>query len=210
MVFQCPRHTIVNVCPDCQRFSSPSAPSRVVQGGLAACQFWQTDVMHVPSFGGQKFVHCSIDLFSGFLVTTAHTGESAKDVCHHLLHAFVTMGWPQEIHTDNGPAYQSNSVAMFLQAWGVCHSFGIARNTSSQGVVERMNRTLKNLLAKQKRGNPGVAQQDELDFASFTLNFLNCPNDPFTLTAEECHFKSPKDRLKHLKVLYRQLPDTIV
>lgn len=78
------------------------------------------------------------------------------------------MGQPQEIHTDNGPAYQSNSIAMLLQAWGVHHSFGIAHNPSSQGVVKWMSRTLKNLFVKQKRGNPGLAQQDELVVVWFT------------------------------------------
>lgn len=142
---------IVSACPDCQRFSSPNVPNRVVHRGLAACQLWQIDVTHIPSFGQQKFVHCSTDLFSGFLAANTHTGESAKDVHCHLLHAFVTVDQPQEIHSDNGPAYQSNSDAIFLQAWGVPHSFGIAHNPYSQGVVEWMNRTLKNLLVKQKR-----------------------------------------------------------
>ncbi|NWV63786.1 POK8 protein, partial [Malurus elegans] len=148
-------HVIVNVRLDCHCFSSPRVPGGVIRRGLAACQLLQTDVTHVLSFGWQKFVHCSVDSFSGFLVatyTTAHTGESAKDIHRHLLHSFATMGWPEEIHTSNGPAYQSNSVAMFLQAWGVPHSFGIVHNPSSQGVVQQMDHTLKNLLAKQKRG----------------------------------------------------------
>ncbi|NXB06855.1 POK25 protein, partial [Cnemophilus loriae] len=105
--------------------------------GCTACQLWQSDVTHVLFFGWQKFVHCSIDLFSGFLVITTHTGESAKDVRHHFLRAFATMvGRLQEIHTDNDPAYQSSSVATFLQAWSVCHSFGIAHNSGGCGTDE--------------------------------------------------------------------------
>lgn len=59
-----------------------------------------------------------------------------------------------------------------------------------------------------EKGDPGVALQDELDFARFNLNFFNRSNGPFPLTAADRDFKSPKDTLQHPKVLYRQLLDT--
>ena len=72
------------------------------------------DVTHIPSFGKLKFVHVSIDTFSGFLCASAHTGEATKDVINHSLYAFSVMGQPKIIKTDNGPGY--NSLAREQQA----------------------------------------------------------------------------------------------
>ncbi|NXU33329.1 POK25 protein, partial [Thalassarche chlororhynchos] len=70
-------------------------------------QLWQTDVTHYPEFGRLKYVHSSIDTFSGALFASCHVGEAAKDVRRHLLRAFATLGIPAQIKTDNGPAYIS-------------------------------------------------------------------------------------------------------
>ncbi|NXH79401.1 POK25 protein, partial [Hydrobates tethys] len=104
--------------------------------GLCALQLWQTDVTHVPEFGRLRYVHISIDTFSSALVATAHTGESARDALHHWQHAFSVLGVPQQIKTDNGPAYISHKVACFLQLWGVTHVTGIPHSPTGQSIVE--------------------------------------------------------------------------
>ena len=38
------------------------------------------DVTHISDFGKLKYVHVTIDTFSGFLVATALTGEATKNV----------------------------------------------------------------------------------------------------------------------------------
>jgi hypothetical protein len=61
------------------------------------------DVTHVPSFGKLRFVHVTVDAFSGFICASAHMGEATKYVINHLLYVFSVMGLPKMIKTDNGP-----------------------------------------------------------------------------------------------------------
>ena len=53
-------------------------------------------------FGKFKYIHISIDTYSGALYASALTGESAKNIQAHWLEAFSHLGRPQQIKTDNG------------------------------------------------------------------------------------------------------------
>lgn len=79
---------IVATCPSCQSYQVPSLGSRVNPRGLSSCEIWQRDVTHVPQFGRSKYVHVSVDTFSGAVFASAHAGEKAKDVMKHFLLAF--------------------------------------------------------------------------------------------------------------------------
>ena len=74
------------------------------------------DVTHVSSFGKLQFVHVSIDTFSGMISASAHSDEKVKDVKkNHCLQAFACMGVPNQLKTNNGPAYTSKSFENFVQ-----------------------------------------------------------------------------------------------
>ncbi|NXR19773.1 POK19 protein, partial [Cinclus mexicanus] len=59
----------------------------------------------------------------------------------HLPLAFATLGVPNEINTDNGPAYTSCKLREFFNQWGVKHTMGIPHNPTGQSVVERTHGT---------------------------------------------------------------------
>jgi hypothetical protein len=65
------------------------------------------DFIHISDFGNLKYVHVTIVTFSGFLVVTALTGKSTKNVITHCLHCFSMLGVPNQIKTDNRTAYCS-------------------------------------------------------------------------------------------------------
>ena len=81
--------------------------------GLITNQLLQTDVTQISDFGKVKYVHVTIDTFSGFLVATALTGEATKNVISHCLHCFSMLGVPNQIKTDNGTGYYSQAFEMF-------------------------------------------------------------------------------------------------
>ncbi|KFW07108.1 hypothetical protein N327_05946, partial [Fulmarus glacialis] len=116
--------------------------------GLISNELWQMGVTDVSSFGRLRFVHVSVDTFSGFWVATAHTGEHARDVIKHLLRCLAVLGVPQK-KTDSGPAYVSKRLLLFLQAWGVYHVTGIPHSPTGQVIVERAHPSLKLILDKQ-------------------------------------------------------------
>jgi hypothetical protein len=60
---------------------------------------------HISHFRKIKYVHVTIDTFSGFLVAAAFTEEATKNVISHYLHCFSVLGAPNQIKTDNGTGY---------------------------------------------------------------------------------------------------------
>jgi transposase InsO family protein len=81
--------------------------------GLKANHIWQTDVTHIPHFGTLKYVHVTVNTYSGVLFASAHIGETTKLALGHLLGAFATFGIPKSIKKDNGPAYTSKRFQEF-------------------------------------------------------------------------------------------------
>jgi hypothetical protein len=47
------------------------------------------DVIQISDFGKLKYLHVTIDNFSGFLVATALTGEATKNVISHVYIVFL-------------------------------------------------------------------------------------------------------------------------
>ncbi|TRZ07593.1 hypothetical protein HGM15179_019516 [Zosterops borbonicus] len=85
------------------RLAAP-LPVEVNPRGLKALQLWQTDVTHIAEFGQLKYVHVSIDTFSSAMWASAHTREKGCDGIAHWKIAFVVLGIPSSVKTDNGPA----------------------------------------------------------------------------------------------------------
>ncbi|RMC20176.1 hypothetical protein DUI87_01022 [Hirundo rustica rustica] len=165
---------IVATCPSCNQHALPTLSAGVNPRGLNSCEVWQTDVTHVPQFGRSKYVHVSVDTFSGAVFASAHTGEKTSDVIKHLIQAFSFMGTPRELKTDNGPAYHSREFSSFLQQWGVGHKTGIPHSPTGQAVVERTHREIKRVLNQQQQVLKMETPQTRLARALFTVNFLNC------------------------------------
>ncbi|RMC14987.1 hypothetical protein DUI87_07166 [Hirundo rustica rustica] len=165
---------IVATCPSCSQQAVPTLHAGVNPRGLRSCEVWQTDVTHFPQFGRQKYVHVSVDTFSGAVFASAHTGEKAGDAIKHLIHAFSFMGIPRELKTDNGPAYKSRELRSFLQQWGVEHKTGIPHSPTGQAMVERTHGTIKRVLHQQQRVLKTESPSVRLARALFTINFLNC------------------------------------
>uniref|UniRef100_A0A8C3DZ53 Uncharacterized protein n=1 Tax=Corvus moneduloides TaxID=1196302 RepID=A0A8C3DZ53_CORMO len=85
---------IVAACPECHQLALPAIGTGINPHGLNSCEVWQMDVTHVASFGRMKYVHVSVDTFSGAVFTSAHAGEKVSDVRRHLVQAFATLGIP--------------------------------------------------------------------------------------------------------------------
>lgn len=194
---------IVKSCKNCLTLL-PEPHLGVNPRGLVPGQLWQMDVTHVPSFGKLKFVHVSIDTFSGFIFASAHSGEATKDVISHVMQALMVLGQPKCIKTDNGPGYVSNRFKQFCAQLGIKHVTGIPYNPQGQGIVERAHQTLKNTLIKlasqemlyPMRGNQKIL----LAHALFVLNFLTL--DQFGKSAAERHWH-PETRNNFATVLWR-------
>ncbi|NWT48923.1 POK10 protein, partial [Chroicocephalus maculipennis] len=65
-------HDIVWTCANCQQLAPLPSFAGVNLRGLTPDEFWQSDVTHIMEFGCLRYVHVSVDLFSHFVVATAH------------------------------------------------------------------------------------------------------------------------------------------
>ena len=63
------------------------------------------DVFHFTEFGKLRYVHHSVDMFSGLQWATALSSVKADSVITHLLEVMAIMGIPVQTKTDNALAY---------------------------------------------------------------------------------------------------------
>ncbi|NWS47703.1 POK18 protein, partial [Probosciger aterrimus] len=61
-------------------------------------------------------------------------------VCKHLTACFAVMGVPEQIKTDNGPAYAGEVVRKFMKMWGIWHNTGIPHSPTGQAIIEGTHR----------------------------------------------------------------------
>lgn len=168
------RHIVKN-CPTCVTYL-PVPHLGVNPRGLFPNMLWQMDVTHYSEFGKLKYIHVSIDTFSGFILATLQTGEAAKQVIAHLLHCFSIIGPPKHLKTDNGPGYTSKTFQDFCSTLQIKHTTGIPYNPQGQGIVERAHLSLKTTIEKIKKGEwypTKGTPRNILNHALFILNFLN-------------------------------------
>lgn len=144
--------SIVKACTSCVTFLHPPNVG-INPKGLKPGVLWQMDVTHYSEFGRLKYIHMSIDTYSGIIAATALPGEKVIHVKTHCLEAWASWGKPTILKTDNGPAYSSRGFNNFCTQLQVQHKMGLPYNPQGQCIVERANRSLKELLKKQKRGN---------------------------------------------------------
>ncbi|KAL6063178.1 hypothetical protein STEG23_037830 [Scotinomys teguina] len=79
---------IVKSCPSCVTFLYPPHVG-VNPKGLKPNALWQMDVTHIPEFGKLKYLHVSVDTYSGVIHATPLVGEKGEEdpiwVPHRLM-----------------------------------------------------------------------------------------------------------------------------
>lgn len=201
---------IVTQCPSCAPLM-PSLSLGVNPRGLMSNDIWQMDVTHVPSFGKLKYVHVSIDTYSGLIFASAHSGGRIKDGKSHCLEAFAFMNVPRQIKTDNGPAYTSKTFQQFC-AYDTLHKTGIPYNSQGQAIVGEGHLSIKNQLERITEGGY-TAPPTKIINCSLYLKFLIV--DKAAFSAADRHWR--KDRAHNGLVKWKDLasgawkgPDPII
>jgi len=111
------------------------------------------EVVHVDHFGSlqQTENHCKyilvmIDAFTRFVWFFATRTTSSKEITHNLRTVFNIFGNPTEFVSDRGTAFTSTEFADFILSIRAKHRKVAA--PWANGMVERVNRFLKNSLIK--------------------------------------------------------------
>ncbi|KAL6093193.1 hypothetical protein STEG23_016117 [Scotinomys teguina] len=99
---------IVKKCPTCSFYNQTPLPAGSNPKGIQRNEIWQMDVFHFMEFGRLKYVHHTIDTYSGFQWATPMSSEKADSIITHLLEVMAIMRIPVQIKTDNAPAYDQD------------------------------------------------------------------------------------------------------
>ena len=78
-------------------------------------EIWQMDIseFNFAESGKLKYVHYTIDAYSGFQRATALSSEKTNSTIAYLLKVMVFMGIPIQIKTGNAPTHVSSKTKPF-------------------------------------------------------------------------------------------------
>ena len=97
---------------------------------------------------GNKYVLVVADYFTKYVEAYAIPDERAETVARKLVEEFICRyGVPREIHSDQGRNFESTVFQQMCQLLGITKTRTTPYNPKSDGMVERFNRTLINIIA---------------------------------------------------------------
>lgn len=143
---------IVKNCLTCSLYNQTPLPASSNPRGTKRNNIWQVSVFYVAEFEKQRYIHHTIDIYSGFQWPNALSSEMADFVITCLLEILAIMGMSTQIKTDNAPTYVSNKMKQFLAYYNIKRVTSIPHNPTGQAIIERTNHTSKEMLIKQKGG----------------------------------------------------------
>jgi hypothetical protein len=147
-------------CDTCQRRGLPPGPGRApLQQDLAAYPMERLamDILSLPtaSDDGNTCLLVVCDYYSKYCWTFALPDHTALTVADALVTGvFLPYGLPQILHSDQGREFQSELIRELCRLLQIRQTRTAPYRPQSDGLVERMNRTLLDMLAKLSGDHP--------------------------------------------------------
>lgn len=157
------------------------------------------DYSHKPA-GPQNQYHYvvhAVDHFSTFHFTDEIKEKTAFNVLRFLQRLFSIIGYPCVLHSDNGSEFKNQLVDSYLQKHNIEHRRGKPRRPTTQGKVERANRTLKRAIRQLiKEGENKLTWFDVLFDATVSLNITHSTLINKSPYVHVYHQETPKNEFK--------------
>ena len=119
---------------------------------------------------GNQHVLVAIDHLTKWVEMEAVPDTSASRTIEFLLHRVcLRHGFPRVLLSDRGTAFTARRMEKFCEEWGIDHRMAAPEHPQTNGLVERMNRTIGPTLAAYV--NRSHTNWDEVvPFAAFAIN----------------------------------------
>ena len=140
---------VVSECRQCAMID-PAVNFNWQKGTLATSVVWQRLALDITHVGGRPFLSC-IDCCSRFTIWRLLKDESAKEVSTHLARIFAEMGPPEEVFTDNGTVFRATELRNLCDVWAIKADYSCAYRAQGNGLIERIHRTIKRMVARSGR-----------------------------------------------------------
>ena len=139
-----------SLCSTCQISKSlPTQPAPLQP--IVASRPWElvaVDILKVPqSAKGNQYILVAQDYFSKWPFAQSMPDQKAERIVKILRdQVFTLVGPPQQLHSDQGQNFESHILSELCKAFQVTKSHTTPYHPMGDGLVERMNRSLLNLL----------------------------------------------------------------
>ena len=182
----------IKKCHPCQVVSPLEKPTPLKMTPIPPAAWLMVDCdLCGPFPSGENLLVC-VDYYSRFPEVEILHEVSAKAIISKLRKLFCRYGAPEELVTDNGPQFISQSFKDLMKEFGIKHRRVTPYYPQSNGEVEPFNRTLKKAIhtAIAEGTNWRVALQ------SFLLSYRNTPHSTTGVAPSELMFGRPfRDKL---------------
>jgi len=137
-------------CVTCQR-TKAAAPQPAPLQPVVASRPWElvaVDILKVPtSHQGNQYLLVVQDYFSKWPFAFPLRDQTANKIVQALKdQVFTLVGPPQRLHSDQGRNFESEILSELCKAFGVSKSRTTPYHPMGDGLVERMNRSIINML----------------------------------------------------------------
>jgi hypothetical protein len=133
----------------------------------------------------------AVDQFSKWLVAVPLKDKKGETVAHALEHRVLPIlpRCPDRVLSDNGPEFRSAKFSSTLSKYGITHSRSTPYKPSSNGGVERVNRTIAEVL----RSSIGHSSSWDLELARAVMIYNTTVHRELKMSPSECLLRIPHD-----------------
>ena len=145
-------HDIDQYCKECSvcQSSKPPSPQKAPLISMPIGRPWQmvaVDILEVPlSCSKNRYLLVIQDYFSKWADAIPLPNQTADSITKELVKVFATYGMPDILHSDQGRNFESSILRQTLEAFGIKKSRTTAYHPQGDGMVERFNRSLLQML----------------------------------------------------------------
>ena len=151
------QHDVEDWCRQCQKCSKRKSPQQPGRAPLvSSCPGYPFERIALDIMGplpttesGQKYILVVGDYFSKWTEAFPLPNQEAKTVAEKLVNEVISRyGAPERIHTDQGRNFEAQLFKEMCTLFSIEKTRMTPYHPQSDGMVERMNRTLQDMLAK--------------------------------------------------------------